>query len=1037
MSSLKSVRQNHTAPGAKKVFCWVTHRYRPEMPTSGVSVSTEDSGGAHMDRSLWLKPLAEGELTSVVAFSMDAIDEASTKVLLQGHGLEAFVNMSLPLRQCMTLHLFRVVEELPVMLCPTKDSKVLLEQPCDLLSCHRVIEICAGVGGISTGAELSGFVAAAFLDKNDLVCSHLRSMQKSNVLHGSITCDKDIRDLHCSLKLPAHTMCAGFACQPFSYQGDQRGFADERSETFWGTLRCHYLCQSKILILECTQGAGKHPRLQTALKDFAKVMKLQVHQTFLDLEAQWPSRRKRWWCVLYPEDWPAMTLDAWPRSDRFRTIQEIMPTWPDWTAEDLEQLRLTPFEYQMYFQSYPDDERVVNVNAMLPVILHSYGNATSACPCQCRSFGFRPERLQQHGLRGVVLQDQEEFRFLHPLELAYFLGMPLHLSYGSNLRATMCLFGQIASPFQSAWIFAHVQNVLHEMWSDADWVQPLQLIAQLQEDLMFQRHHFLPSFHRRIPTVLHLMKPEGLLTLVQEPGQTVQQLLDAERITTEFGQQLMLLDGGKVVPGHAMLKSQGLHGPYQLHALLAPERPIFAHGLVMIQFTLDTGSHFALVLAGQFLFEAWDKLFNTPCPLLQDPFGRNWRLDDRLWSSLTLFPKSPTGCGLLDFGGLSFDFVNFILESFDLMDSACCVFWQKGLREAYSPRLDWLLRRIDHGLPFQICLLADGHWQLVEGQRSWTTLQLQVLDGLNRSHRPQLMHFLQWLEACVSSCSVHTVFDTPYEQAGVDTCGTLMLGFLLQGHGFLDLDFSLAQQEQELHDHFLMVEECLLGEALGPRGMGPTDEAAILSQLTKLLIEKGVPSSRAEERASMGLKKLGLRELQDAFSNVNPWAYLKGVASRPHISFQWLKSDELQSKIKARATSKFALQPSEKKKKRPGRVQEEQPLVIDPAQLQLLPNTFFAAGKPVAQLPLEKIGANAEGISFATVNDVLPFLTAGSIISDKALGILTTTPIDTATVNTIQVDNLRYPAKYKATDEPVLIQGSLVILGKGQYFQGP
>ena len=1019
-------------------FVWGDKRFWPKSLPAGESVFSRKLGRELMSCPLWLSRLTEGSRISAVAFTQDAMDDGSTKVLLHGMRAEALVLMSLPLRRHLSLYFLQVAEQDPLILCPTKDSKVLDSWDCTSLSIHRMIELCSGIAGISTGAMAAGFSACAYMDKNELACSHLKMMGKKNVLCGDVTKDKDILRLHCSLASPAHAVAAGFSCQPFSFQGDQKGFDDERSSSFWGTLRSFYMLQGRLLILECTPGAGQCEQLQGALRDFALRLGLQVHQTFIDLVAQWPSKRHRWWCVLYPHDWPSITLQGWQPADAFRSIRQIMPEWPVWPTKDLQQLLLTEYEKQLYFETFPDHARILDEAGVLPVILHSYGKAVQGCPCNCRLMGFRPERLRQAGLRGVLLRTEAGPRFLHPKELAFFLGFPLDLDFGEDLRASMCMLGQVASPLQAAWILSQVHNLLHELWNGLDWINPEILLVDLKDELLFQRHHLLPSFHWKMQTVLSLQFPDGQVQrIIKDEYQTVKDLLAAERINLDWNQQILLLDGGKPVPPQAFLRNQGLFGPYQLHPLPAPDRFAIISGLVMIQFDLSCGSQFVLVPAGTFLFEAWQKLCGGTMPSVKDTFQRVWRPDERCWTSLLLV-ENPSGAGQSGPGGLSLDFVDFVLQELDLHLVASCIYWHPDLEEPISNRLSFFLQQLDDSASLCLCLLADGHWQLLEGQWFSDGLRIMVSDGLSPRPRPHLTAFLTWIKGALPDpqTPLHVLECQPFVQSTPDACGTLMLGFLMQRLGLWGLDFDPTTHEAQHHTDLKLVEEEFFGAQVQPCGRGPSDDAQTLLKLTQLLIEKGVPVDKAEERASMGIKKIGIKEVVDALNNKNPWLYLKGVASRPHISFQWLKADELQTKIKARAASKFAVQPADKRKKKAGRSAQDTPLLVDPSQLCLVPNTFFAAGKAVAQIPFDQIGSMAEGLAFATVADVAPFLSAGVLVSEKALGVLTTTPIDQAHVNTMQVENFRYPAMYKATSEPVLVQGSLVTLGKVHISKG-
>ena len=171
------------------------------------------------------------------------------------------------------------------------------EVPCDAASVLRIVEVCAGIGGIGVGAEQCSFAVHGSMDKNLLAVKVLRLMGRCNVHKIDLTNDEHTRDFHMSLTDPVHGMAAGFSCQPFSCQGDQAGLADSRASSFWGTLRAHYLCQTKILILECTPGAGRDDGLQKALLDLATRLDLQLHQLFFSLAAQWPAQRLRWWAV--------------------------------------------------------------------------------------------------------------------------------------------------------------------------------------------------------------------------------------------------------------------------------------------------------------------------------------------------------------------------------------------------------------------------------------------------------------------------------------------------------------------------------------------------------------------------------------------------------------------------------------------------------------------------------------------------------------------------------------------------------------------
>ena len=96
-----------------------------------------------------------------------------------------------------------------------------------------------------------------------------------------------------------------------------------------------------------------------------------------------------------------------------------------------------------------------------------------------------------------------------------------------------------------------------------------------------------------------------------------------------------------------------------------------------------------------------------------------------------------------------------------------------------------------------------------------------------------------------------------------------------------------------------------------------------------------------------------------------------------------------------------------------------------------MPNTFVDGKQPAKQISFSEVKTGASGLAFATLIDVGPFLRQGAIISESALAILTTTPIPADQVHALQVQPLRFPAQHAVTQEPLLVHGSLIQLGKG------
>ena len=158
---------------------------------------------------------------------------------------------------------------------------------------------------------------------------------------------------------------------------------------------------------------------------------------------------------------------------------------------------------------------------------------------------------------------------------------------------------------------------------------------------------------------------------------------------------------------------------------------------------------------------------------------------------------------------------------------------------------------------------------------------------------------------------------------------------------------------------------------------------------------------------------------------------MKSVASRPSINFMWVAHDELQAQIREKAEDKFKIQSSKRKTARTSKDAPPPPLQVEPHLLQLAPNTFVHQNQPVTQIDLGALSTATNGIAFGSVADVLPYLKEGKPINNTAVAVLTTTPVPAERCGLLPVRHLRYPALYMPTGEPLLIAGSLILLGQG------
>ena len=907
-----------------------------------------------------------------------------------------------------------------------------------------VVELCAGVGGIGIGAEHAGFKVVMQVDFNSLAIEHLMQLNMGDVVHGDITDVQTIKQVHLKLRNNPAAVASGFNCQPFSQQGDQGGFQDPRSNSFIATLRACYLLQPLALILECTPGAGSHPQVKSSLQNLATIMNWQIQDVVFDLADRWPSMRKRWWALLSSCQTPSRPLKSWPMSSDHSKLSDIIQVWPTWSPEHEQQLSLTADEMDAYLVKYPEP-RLLDMGAKAATMLHSYANALGPCPCSCRAFGFRPERLEAKGLRGfLIMNNEDQYRYVHPREACLLLTFPDNFPIADDLKATLCMLGQSAAPLQSHWIFLHL---FEQLFGEVD-LDFAHLISRHCNKLLFDRHHHWPIPTLAQDVVIGLQCSDGFALSFRKVGVLpAQDLLNALRAECEWGERWSLMDGCVPVPSGAYIHPQGFYGPYMLLRITKRQMADQPTEDILLYLSSSAGNQVVQLPAGAFGFEACLAVGCSSTCIMIDSLGHLLWPDQRLWRSQSLWISNLTGAGSAH-AGLHMDFIRHVatmMFSESMVAHQCTLIGlhldADGFHQHFGTAT---LAEPPNAKQILICILADGHWTLLTifrlvGDAFLASFWDGEVNDIIPCKISTLIQELEqlWQLECEDICLAGSV-----RQTMADSCGTVMLNHL-------GLCLQLFRQEdswqlETMHPHFLQLcdsHEYLETETAALRGQGRLatanpSEQAIQHQLETLLREKGVPAERTEERAALGIKKLGIKEISEAFQNVNPWGYLKAIGSRPHNSFQWIKSDELQSKIRARASSKFGIQHNKQKGTPKPKKAPAAPLLIDAEQLQLVPATFFSAEKEMKQLTFTEVVPGASGVAFCSAADAIPFLRDGKPLGKEPLALLTTTVVGNDQIGTLPAQQLRFPAQFRGTNEPVLIQGHLIQLGQAHIVRG-
>ena len=133
----------------------------------------------------------------------------------------------------------------------------------EALRCIR--EVCAGVGGISQGAQFAGFRTLAFLDRSALSCETVQ-LNGGYAICADI-CERDAtRALHLVAPEQRSLLSAGLPCQSYSVQGSCRGLQDARGLTLFPILRSAWLQQSSGLLFECVAEIQSHDDTMTVMR---------------------------------------------------------------------------------------------------------------------------------------------------------------------------------------------------------------------------------------------------------------------------------------------------------------------------------------------------------------------------------------------------------------------------------------------------------------------------------------------------------------------------------------------------------------------------------------------------------------------------------------------------------------------------------------------------------------------------------------------------------------------------------------------------
>ena len=144
----------------------------------------------------WCMPLTSGDLYTGVVQTIEQLDESLFRVQILGTQHTCLVAAPLKINMIFTIYGYHLADAVLQILVPTSTSATIAAKPCDVSSACRLVEVCAGIGGIGVGAERCGFEIHGFLDKNRLAVDTLKHLGRLNVHHGDLLNDEHIQKLH-------------------------------------------------------------------------------------------------------------------------------------------------------------------------------------------------------------------------------------------------------------------------------------------------------------------------------------------------------------------------------------------------------------------------------------------------------------------------------------------------------------------------------------------------------------------------------------------------------------------------------------------------------------------------------------------------------------------------------------------------------------------------------------------------------------------------------------------------------------------------
>ena len=961
--------------------------------------------------------------------------------LLSGRDVKVTCSSCLPPR--VSLHGAKVIQEEPFMLQVDQDTQIFPLKSDDGVLGKGLVELCAGIGAMGTGPMFLHAVPLLSWDHCALATQHLATNGHGRVLTARLDAPEALLTAQKHLQGEKFVGLIGFPCQPYSSQGRGLGSQDERASVLTDALRNMVFLNPQAVLLECVHGASQHQFVRQNIQAFCEIMDFHMHETKLNLNQQWPMARYRWWCILAPKSWQAINLQPWPTMKPQPIIEDIMPSFGMWSLHDEHELLPTKEEWADFTNPMMgDDIRLVDKSMSCPTVLHSYAATHSPCPCGCRSSPFSRSLLCEKGLRGFMIRSAVTNvpRFLFPLELALLLGIPPMMKFDLPVRSSLCLLGNVASPMQSLWVYSHLLRGAAVHSGFQGHVDPQQVLLNYKTVLRVQSKNVIVN-EAELPRSISLHDNSGsILQIWSQDSSTVAHLLRAESITLDWGHKQSVTVGGVSLPLESSLDQQ--EDLLMLERKVKKQKIDAPQGTLAVAVIHDHTHLFAFVEAGQFMFEALRQLHLDDVNWLVDEHGTLFSADFRVWESGRFFTlssgtlpdlRSHERTGIFSrlkasgpssaHTGLSANVVHQTLQQLlAQVGSTVLLLEPFEWRGTLEPSHISLRFFVQTGWTFSdgrlmIPFVFEGHWWLLFGKVEAMHLTWTLWDGMHYPCPVGIRQLVEYLTGILGFQFWELSQTSLVTQPDTSSCGTVVIVHACHLLGLAGV--FQADSIKCLHQWLC---QCDLGSSL--TGRGPPDP---VPHLAEILATKGVAYCDATERAQVG--KLGKRAVQEALLAKNPWAALKQLASKPHISYKFIKATELENHIKSRAKEHYGASTAIKAPKSKKKTLPLDALEVDPRQIVLAKDYFEADNKTVPQIEFSQVIKDAIGIAVCSAQEAVPFTLDQAHLSSGALALLVISAGKDFKLGYAKASEIKFTATYKATAEPILLPAWLLQLG--------